>query len=294
MDVASYLQAEPAALLFLVSVVGLLVGSFLNVVITRLPVMMEREWKAECEALLAGGDPEEGTESRERFDLIVPRSRCPNCGHAITMLENVPILSYLFLKGRCSDCGTRISLQYPTVEALSAVLAFTVAWHYGYGWQLLAVLAFTWALLALAVIDLRTQLLPDAITLPLLWLGLLLNYQGLFTTLESSLLGAVFGYLSLWTIYHAFKLLTGKEGMGQGDFKLLAALGAWTGWEQLITIVLLSSLVGALVGLFLIFFRSHDQRLPIPYGPYLAIAGWIAMLWGTDLTRWYLGVSGMA
>ena len=294
MEIYVYLQAEPAALLAVVSILGLLVGSFLNVVITRLPVMMEREWKAECEALLTGDDPQEPAEASERFNLIVPRSRCPNCGHRISALENVPILSYLFLKGRCSDCGTPISIQYPLIEALSGVLAFAVAWHFGWGWQLLGVLVLTWSLIALAVIDLRTQYLPDAITLPLLWLGLLLNYQGLFTSLESSLLGAVFGYLSLWTIYHVFKLLTGKEGMGRGDFKLLAALGAWTGWEQIITIVLLSSLVGALVGLFLIVFRSHDQRVPIPYGPYLAAAGWIATLWGEDLTRWYLGVSGIA
>lgn len=294
MDVVTFLQAEPAALLAVVSIVGLLVGSFLNVVIVRLPMMMEREWKAECEALLADADPVENPAAGERFNLIVPRSRCPSCGHQISALENIPILSYLALRGRCSSCGTRISVQYPMIEALSGILAFAVAWHFGLGWQLLAGLVVTWSLIALAMIDLRTQLLPDAITLPLLWLGLLANYQGLFTSLESSLLGAVAGYLSLWTIYHVFKLLTGKEGMGRGDFKLLAALGAWTGWEQIITIVLLSSLVGALVGLFLIVFRSHDQRVPIPYGPYLATAGWIAMVWGEDLTGWYLGVSGIA
>jgi leader peptidase (prepilin peptidase)/N-methyltransferase len=294
MGFLTYLQAEPAVLLAVVLLLGLLIGSFLNVVITRLPVMMEREWRGECAALLAGDDPGEAAEMPERFNLVVPRSRCPSCGHQITALENVPILSYLFLRGRCSECGTRISIQYPLIEALSGALAFVVAWHYGWGWPLLGVLMFTWALIALAVIDLRTQYLPDVITLPLLWLGLLANYQGLFTSLESAVLGAVVGYLSLWTIYHVFKLLTGKEGMGQGDFKLLAALGAWTGWEQIITIVLLSSLVGALVGLFLILFRSHDQRVPIPYGPYLATAGWIALLWGDGLTRWYLDVSGVA
>ena len=296
MEVSLFLQASPAAFLITVGVVALLVGSFLNVVIHRLPIMMEREWKAECRELLAtdGNPATTATEPQERYNLIVPRSRCPHCGHMIRAWENVPVVSYLVLRGRCASCGAAISAQYPLVEALTGLLAVVVAWHFGYTPQTLAALGFTWALIALAVIDLRTQLLPDAITQPLLWAGILVNLLwGLFADVQSSILGAVFGYLSLWLVYHGFKLLTGKEGMGFGDFKLLAALGAWLGWQSLPLIILLSSFVGAAIGIALILIRGRDRNIPLPFGPYLAIAGWIALLWGEDITRSYLGSVGL-
>ena len=250
--------------------------------------MLEREWQAECRELLDPNFEKTAKVEEAKFNLVVPRSRCSECGHQVTALENIPILSYLFLRGRCSGCGTRISVQYPLVEAASGLLAIITAWHFGYGWQAAGALAFTWALLALSVIDLRTKLLPDAITLPLLWLGIVLNFNGVYTDLESSVLGAIFGYLSLWSVYHLFRLLTGKEGMGFGDFKLLAALGAWMGWQALPVIILLSSIVGAAVGIGMILILGRDKNIPIPFGPYLAMAGWIALLWGQELTQAYL------
>lgn len=294
MEVSLFLQASPAAFLATVGVLALLVGSFLNVVAHRLPQMMEREWRADCRRLLGIEDTSPKTETEGRYNLVVPRSRCPHCGHMIRAWENVPIFSYLALRGRCSACGAAISAQYPLVEALSGALAVAVAWHFGYSPQTLAALGLTWALIALAVIDLRTQLLPDAITQPLLWAGILVNLLGgLFTDAQSSVLGAVFGYLSLWLVYHGFRLLTGKEGMGFGDFKLLAALGAWLGWQYLPLIILLSSFVGAAIGIALILVRGRDRNIPLPFGPYLAIAGWIALLWGEDITRSYLGSIGL-
>jgi leader peptidase (prepilin peptidase)/N-methyltransferase len=268
------------------------VGSFLNVVIYRLPVMLRRSWQAEC-AEASGSAPVPASPA-ERFDLVVPRSRCPSCGHAIRAWENVPVLSYLWLRGRCSACGTRIPLRYPIVETLTAVMSLLVAWRFGPTGQAAAALVLTWALVALAFIDLDEQILPDVITVPMLWLGLGLNLGGLFTTLEASVLGAITGYGFLWTVYHAFRLLTGKEGMGYGDFKLLGMLGAWLGWQSLPAIVLLGSLGGALVGVSLILLRGHDRNVPIPFGPYLALGGWAALLWGTDLAGAYLGaVAGL-
>lgn len=286
MTLIAAMQASPAFFLTLIVVLALLIGSFLNVVIHRLPLMLERDWKRECRALLEPDRVDE--EPQAPFNLVVPRSRCPQCGHGVTALENVPLISYLFLRGRCAQCKTPISIQYPLVEATSAVLAFVVAWHFGFSWLSGAALVFTGCLLTLAVIDLRTQYLPDVLTLALLWLGLVLNLNGLFTDIQSSVLGAVFGYLSLWSVYHVFKLLTGKEGMGYGDFKLLAALGAWLGWQALPLIVLLSALVGAIVGIGLIVFAGRDKHIPIPYGPFLAAAGWIALLWGNHITGAYL------
>lgn len=279
---------HPASFLVVVALFSLLVGSFLNVVIHRLPIMLRRQWASECRELLSLPGATNGGVATKPYNLILPRSACPACGHKITALENIPVISYLMLRGKCSECGAAISAQYPIVEALTGILSLVVAWRFGYSWETAGALALTWALIALSVIDLRTKLLPDLITLPFLWLGILINTGGLFTDLHSSVLGAVFGYLSLWSVYHVFRLLTGKEGMGYGDFKLLGMLGAWMGWQMLPLIILLSSLVGAIVGLSLILFRQHDRQIPIPFGPYLATAGWIALLWGEQITQAYL------
>jgi leader peptidase (prepilin peptidase)/N-methyltransferase len=284
---------ENTSLLYTVSfILGLLIGSFLNVVIYRLPLMLERQWKQECSEYLNIENPE--TQDIETFNLITPRSACPQCGHKITALENIPVISYLLQKGKCTGCGAKISSQYPLIELLTGIMTLGVVMVFGYTFQALAALFFTWALIALAIIDLRTTLLPDNITLPLLWAGLLLNYQfGLFTDFSSSFYGAVAGYLSLWTLYHFFKLLTGKEGMGYGDFKLFAAFGAWLGWQSLPLIIILSSFAGAAIGISMILFRGRDKSIPIPFGPYLAIAGWIALIWGEEITQTYLRSSGI-
>ena len=290
-----YLQASPTAFIVLTAVLGLLVGSFLNVVIYRLPVMMEREWRTACDETLspAGAQAEAAMAPVPPFNLITPRSQCPKCKHAITALENIPVLSYLRLKGRCAECGTHISMRYPIIEALTAALSAVVAWQFGFGWEAGAALLLTWALIALSMIDFDHQLLPDSITLPFLWVGLTLSLFPVYVDSFSSIIGALTGYLSLWMVYMLFKLLTGKEGMGHGDFKLLAMLGAWLGWKSLLTVVLLSSLVGAVVGISLVLLRGRDKNIPIPFGPYLAAAGWITLLWGDDITRIYLGVSGL-
>jgi leader peptidase (prepilin peptidase)/N-methyltransferase len=277
---------SPVSYLAVVTVFGLVIGSFLNVVIHRLPIMLENQWKRDCKTWLEGQtDPLSG--DNHSYNLIVPRSTCPHCGHRITALENIPIISYLILRGRCAECSASISVQYPLVEASSAILALLVAWHFGYSWQSTAAIVLTWSLITLSVIDMRTALLPDIITLPLMWLGMLVNIEGTFTDLTSSVLGAAIGYLSLWFIYHIFKHITGKEGMGYGDFKLLAMLGAWLGWQALPLIVILSSFLGAIVGVCLIFFKKHSRDIPMPFGPYLAGAGWFAMLWGNQLIDTY-------
>ncbi|MBL0614920.1 prepilin peptidase [Aeromonas veronii] len=269
----------------LVFLFSLMIGSFLNVVIHRLPIMLEREWQAEYRGYFS---PDEEATVPERYNLMVPRSACPHCGHAITALENIPLLSWLWLKGRCRDCQAPISARYPLVELLTALLSVAVAMVITPGWGTLAALLLTWVLVALTFIDLDKMLLPDQLTLPLLWGGLLFNLAGGFVPLADAVIGAMVGYLVLWSLYWAFKLLTGKEGMGYGDFKLLAALGAWLGWQALPIILLLSSLVGAVIGISLIALQKHHQGKPIPFGPYLAIAGWIALLWGDTITRWYL------
>ncbi|MFZ1325575.1 MAG: A24 family peptidase [Candidatus Contendobacter sp.] len=269
---------------------GLIVGSFLNVVIHRLPLIMKQEWRAQCAEMLDQPDPEA---DQPALTLWGPRSQCPQCGHLITARENIPLLSYLLQRGRCAHCNAAISVQYPLVEILGGVLAGIVAWTFGLGWPAAAALLFTWILLAASVIDFRHQLLPDDLILPLLWLGLFAALFGLFCPLPDAVIGAMAGYLSLWSIYHLFRLLTGKEGMGHGDFKLLAALGAWTGWHYLVTIVLLSSLVGAVFGLALILFRGRERQAPLPFGPFLAAAGWIALLWGETINRAYLNWLGL-
>ena len=269
----------------LVFLFSLMIGSFLNVVIHRLPIMLEREWQAEY---LGYFNPETQPQQEERYNLMVPRSACPHCGHAITAIENIPLLSWLWLKGRCRECQAPISARYPLVELLTALLSLVVAAIFPPSWGLLAALLLTWVLVALTFIDLDKMLLPDQLTLPLLWGGLLFNLTGGFVPLADAVIGTMAGYLVLWNLYWAFKLLTGKEGMGYGDFKLLAALGAWLGWQALPIVLLLSSLVGAFIGIGLILLRNHHQNKPIPFGPYLAIAGWIALLWGDTITHWYL------
>ena len=276
---------EPVASTALAAVVGLVVGSFLNVVIHRLPKMMEHGWMAECAELRGEAPP-----PAEKLTLATPRSRCPQCGHAISALENIPVLSFLFLRGRCRACQAPISLRYPLVETLSGVLSGYAIWRFGISWAGIGALFFVWCMIALTFIDFDTQLLPDSITLPLLWAGLLLNLDGTFTDLRSAVIGAAAGYLSLWSVYWAFKLATGKEGMGYGDFKLLAAIGAWLGWKMLPLAILASSMVGAVVGIALIVLARHGRNIPIPFGPYLAAAALIALFWGKPLTEHYLGL----
>ncbi|MFA5371987.1 MAG: A24 family peptidase [Sideroxydans sp.] len=277
------LQNTPTLFVSIAGILGLLIGSFLNVVIYRLPKMMEHEWQAQCAEL--NGKP---LVDQAPFNLVLPRSACPHCQHPIGALENIPILSYLFLRGRCAGCGAHISLRYPIVEAVSGVLSAYAAWHFGFGLAGITALLFVWALIALTFIDFDTQLLPDTITLPLLWLGLLLNLNGAFTSLDNAVIGAVTGYLVLWGVYWLFKLVTGKEGMGYGDFKLLATIGAWLGWTLLPLVILLSSLVGAVVGIALIVLAKRGRNIPIPFGPYLAGGGLIALFWGQTLTQSYL------
>ena len=284
------LQTSPAALIIATAVLGLMVGSFLNVVIHRLPLMMEREWR---EQLLESNNEPVPADQAAPLGLMSPRSRCPHCGHGIRWYENIPVLSWLYLRGRCSSCGAAIGLRYPLVELATAGFSAAIAWHFGYGWETAAALLLTWALLALSMIDFDHQLLPDAITLPFLWLGLVLSLFPLFADSRSAIIGAAAGYLLLWGVYQLFRLLTGKEGMGYGDFKLLALLGAWLGWQALPVIVILSSLVGAVVGVAMILLLGRDRQLPIPFGPYLAAAGWITLLWGDQLSGAYLRWVGL-
>lgn len=273
---------------------GLLIGSFLNVVIYRLPQTLFASWRNECRAFIA---QEEGKvledDKKEVFNIAVPRSHCPSCKAPVNAWQNIPIMSYLLLKGKCSNCKTPISLRYPIVELVTGLLTLFIVYTMGFTVKAGLIAVFTWALLVLTLIDIDHQLLPDTITLPLLWLGLLCNSFGLITDINSAVLGAVFGYLSLWSVYWLFKLVTGKEGMGFGDFKLLAALGAWMGWQILPTVIILSSLVGAIIGIGGILILGRDKNIPIPFGPYLAIAGWIAFFWGNEINQSYTKMMGL-
>jgi len=284
MDSLAALQSYPPAFMVLAGVVGLLVGSFLNVVILRVPPMLLYRWRQDCRELI-GAD---SGNAPAPPGLVLTRSHCPHCGHAITALENIPVLSYLWLRGKCSACRKPISFRYPLVEVLTAVLTVITAWHFGWGIPGFAAIALTWVLIALSFIDIDHQLLPDVMVLPVLWVGLILNLAGTFAALPAAVIGAMAGYLSLWLVYQLFRLVTGKEGMGYGDFKLLALLGAWLGWQSLPLIILLSSVVGTLIGLSLIVFQGRDRAQPLPYGPYLAVAGWIALLWGDPIVTRYL------
>jgi len=271
-------------------VLGLLVGSFLNVVIYRTPVILDRQWRRQCEELAGREAPAE-----PRFNLVVPRSACPACKTQIKAIHNVPVLSWLALRGKCADCGAKISARYPLVELLTALLTAAVAWKFAsLGLASMgAAIVLTWFLISLTFIDFDTQLLPDSLTLPLLWLGLFASVMG-YTGVapREAIIGALAGYLSLWSVYHLFRLATGKEGMGYGDFKLLASLGAWLGWQMLLPIILLSALVGAVTGITLIVVRGRDRNIPIPFGPFLAAAGWIALMWGPQIVSGYLGMYG--
>lgn len=277
------LQEMPAIYITITVIFGLMIGSFLNVVIHRLPIMMEREWQRNC-AELQGQAPSEETP----YTLSKPRSSCPNCGHMITALENIPVISYLFLRGKCAACKTPISLRYPAIELLTGALSGLIAWKFGYTAQAAGALVFTYALIALTFIDADTQLLPDDITLPLVWLGLFINLSGVFTDLRSAVIGAIAGYLILWSVFWLFKIVTGKEGMGYGDFKLLAAIGAWFGWQLIPAVILLSSVLGSVIGISLILFAKHGRNVAIPFGPYLAIGGIAALFFGAELAKFYL------
>ena len=295
------LSASPAFFISAVLVLGLLVGSFLNVVIFRVPVMLERDWRAQCAQLaqpagIAAGAPA----AAPPFNLIVPRSTCPKCQAPITALQNIPVLSYLVLRGRCANCRARISRRYPLIEALTGLLSALVAWKFGYGAAALAALVLTWFLIALTFIDVDTQLLPDSLTLPLVWLGLATSAflasnsrMTLPVDLHDSVVGAIAGYLSLWSIYHLFKLLTGKEGMGYGDFKLLAAIGAFLGWRMLLPTVLGAAAVGAVAGIVILSLKGKGRNVPIAFGPFLSASGWIMLMWGRDLLDGYLGLFGL-
>jgi leader peptidase (prepilin peptidase)/N-methyltransferase len=288
MELISLFKESSAFFLTVVGLFSLLVGSFLNAAIYRIPIMLQRGWREECEELFGGDVDNIDHPSGKEFNLFIPRSQCPTCGHMITALENIPVISYLFLGGKCSSCKTRISIQYPIIEIFTALLSVFVAWKIGVGWETLAALVFTWTLITMSLIDAKTMLLPDNLTLPLMWLGIAVNYQEFFVTLESSVLGAIIGYMSLWSLFHVFKLITGKDGMGYGDFKLLSALGAWVGFSYLPQIILISSVVGSIAGISMLIFGKTKQQQPIPFGPYLAVAGWIALLWGEQINTSYL------
>ena len=298
MSVIELLAASPAAFIGTCLVLGLAVGSFLNVVIYRLPVMLDRQWRAQC-AELAGHDTHATTVAagpHERFSLVVPRSACPACKAPITALQNIPLISWVFLRGRCARCGARISVRYPLVELLTGLLSAWVAARFGFGFPAFAALILTWFLIALTFIDLDHQLLPDSLTLPLLWLGLAASLWGpqggapVPVDVRSSLIGALAGYLSLWSVYHLFRLVTGKEGMGYGDFKLFAALGAWLGWQMLLPVILIAAVVGAVVGIALLAIRRQSRATPIAFGPFLAAAGWLVLMFGHELVGRYLGL----
>ena len=306
MTLFSLLQSSPALLLSVCFVLGLFVGSFLNVVVYRLPLMMQTTWRRECREFLeldkdtgndngedSGEDSGDKNNPPEPFNLMVPRSACPSCKSMITAWQNIPVISWLILRGKCGNCKHPISAEYPLVELLTAILSLAVAFKFGASIQLVFALLFTWSLISLALIDFHTTLLPDSITLPLLWLGLIISLVPVFVNAHDAIVGAAAGYLILWIVFQTFKLITGKEGMGFGDFKLLAAMGAWLGWAKLPLIILLSSLTGAIIGIMMMVVFKHQRSQPIPFGPYLAIAGWIALMWGEQIVSMYTGQMGL-
>jgi leader peptidase (prepilin peptidase) / N-methyltransferase len=300
MSVIDLLGVSPGFFIGTCTVFGLLIGSFLNVVIYRVPVMLERQWREQCMEMAASDPPgttADAAKATEPFNLVVPRSACPACKAPITAMQNIPVLSYLFLRGRCAGCGVRISPRYPAIEMLTGALSAAIAWKFGFGWPAVAALVLTWFLIALTFIDVDHQLLPDSLTLPLVWIGLALSLwaplgPGAPIPMDprSSIIGAIAGYVSLWSVYHLFRLLTGKEGMGYGDFKLFAALGAWLGWKMLLPIILIAAAVGAVVGIGILALRGQNRSTPIAFGPFLAAAGWLMLMFGQQLVTGYLGL----
>jgi leader peptidase (prepilin peptidase)/N-methyltransferase len=285
MELISLLKENTTFFLTVVGLFSLLVGSFLNAAIYRIPIMLQQGWREECEDLFGGENEEKNQDQGKKFNLFIPRSQCPHCGHMITALENIPVFSYLFLRGKCSSCKTDISIQYPLIEIFTAAVSIFVAWKFGVTWQTLAALFFTWTLITLSLIDAKTMLLPDNLTIPLMWLGIAVNYHHTFVDLQSSVLGAMVGYLSLWSLFHVFRLVTGKEGMGYGDFKILAAIGAWGGWQILPFTIFAASFVGAIVGIALIVIQNKKESQPIPFGPWLALAGFIGFFWRDEILQ---------
>lgn len=288
MDILNFWAKNLAVFAVCVGFVGLLIGSFLNVVIYRLPKMLMRDWRMQAREVL--DLPEQA--DAEPFNLILPNSSCPHCGHEIKPWENIPLVSWLVLRGKCSSCKEAISIRYPLVELACGLFSAVIAWQFGVSWEALAMLVLTWGLLSMSLIDADHQILPDVLVLPLLWLGLILNSFGFFTSLSDALWGAVIGYMSLWSIFWLFKLITGKEGMGYGDFKLLALIGAWGGWQVLPLTILLSSVLGAVIGIIILRLQRNGYNKPIPFGPYLAAAGWLALIWGEQITSRYLHIAG--
>jgi leader peptidase (prepilin peptidase) / N-methyltransferase len=303
-NIAALYSGSPGLFSGSVFVLGLVIGSFLNVIIYRLPIMLEREWRSQAAEFLPAAAPDPATTavavSPERFTLSTPRSACPACKAPIKAWQNIPLVSWLLLRGRCASCKTKISVRYPLVELTTGILSAWVAWHFGFGAPAACALLVTWALIALTGIDIDHQLLPDSITLPLMWAGLLaavvvgpIAGSPIPVSAHDAIIGAVSGYVSLWLVFHTFRLITGKEGMGYGDFKLFAALGAWLGWKLLPLVILLSAATGAILGILMIVLRGRDRSAPMPFGPYLAAAGWLAMMYGDELVSSYLRVSGL-
>lgn len=288
MDILNFWANNLAVFAVCVGFVGLLIGSFLNVVTYRLPKMLMRDWRMQAREVL--DLPEQA--DAEPFNLILPNSSCPHCGHEIKPWENIPLVSWLLLRGKCSGCKEAISIRYPLVELACGLFSAVIAWQFGISWDAVAMLVLTWGLLSMSLIDADHQILPDVLVLPLLWLGLILNSFGFFTSLSDALWGAVIGYMSLWSIFWLFKLITGKEGMGYGDFKLLALIGAWGGWQVLPLTILLSSVLGAVIGIIILRLQRNGYNKPIPFGPYLAAAGWLALIWGEQITSRYLHIAG--
>lgn len=292
-DLITMFELSPTSYYVTVAVFALTIGSFLNVVIYRFPKILEQDWYEECREFLADELKEPAStnaQSITKTTLSTPASSCPNCQHRIRFYENIPVISWLFLKGKCSQCHQGISIRYPIIETATAILSVIVAQHFGVTYLALFVLILTWGLICLTMIDFDHMLLPDQITYPLLWLGLLVNTQALIVPLDQAVVGAVAGYMSLFTVMWLFKLITGKEGMGHGDFKLLAVFGAWMGWQLLPLLILMASAVGAVIGISLMVFKNHQREQAIPFGPYLAIAGWICLLWGESVWHWYLNL----
>lgn len=292
MDILELITSSTPLFLVIVALFSLCIGSFLNVVIYRLPLMMKNAWRLECYEFLEI-DADDKTAQQPRFNLVTPRSRCPHCQQLITAWQNIPVISYLFLKGRCASCKAGISIRYPIVELSCAILSVIVAWHFGVSWQTLYALLFTWSLIALTGIDFDHQLLPDSLVYSLLWIGLIISITPVFVDSPTAIIGAASAYLALWSFIKLFKLITGKDGMGHGDFKLFAVFGAWMGWQLLPFILICSSVVGAIVGSIILMTQKKHRSTPIPFGPYLAMAGWIALLWGNDISQWYLRFSGL-